>query len=92
MSGAIVLAECADMFRRKADQIIDRAHNAICNAEMSLMHSFTDESHARYGAELAQAQRFLARAVAAKLTWEATEHDDYEEYPEVPETDMDMLL
>jgi hypothetical protein len=80
------------MFRSKADQIIDRAHNAICSAEMSLMHAFTDESKARYGDELFQAQRFLARAVAAKAAWDAIEHDDYEEYPEVPATDMDSLI
>jgi hypothetical protein len=36
-------------FRSKADQIIDDAHNAICNAEMELMHSFTAEYKALKG-------------------------------------------
>jgi hypothetical protein len=56
------------------------------------MHAFTDESKARYGAELAQAQRFLARAIATRNAWDASEHDEYEEYPAVPETDMDVLI
>jgi hypothetical protein len=77
--------------RSKADRFIDLAHNNIANAEMSLMHSFTDEDKAKHGAELAQAQRFLARAVATKRAWDAVEHGDYDEYPDVPETDMDTL-
>ena len=78
-------------FRRKADMFIDRAHNAICCAEMSLMHAFTDEKEAYYRDELAAAQRFLARAVAAKRAWDTTDHDEYEEYPEVPEHDAVLL-
>jgi hypothetical protein len=72
------------MFRRKADQIIDDAHNRICSAEMMLMHSFTDESKATAHDELSKAQRYLRRACDAKRAWDAIEHDDYEEYPEVP--------
>ena len=78
------------MFRRHCDRIIDRAHNAIANAEASLMHSFTDARKAQYGAELAEAQRFLARACEAKRAWDSAEHDDYEDYPHVPETDAEL--
>jgi hypothetical protein len=80
------------MFRREADRIIDRAHCAICNAESSFMHAYTDEDKARYGAEISQAQRFLARAIATRNAWDASDHGDYEAYPEVPETDMDVLI
>lgn len=80
------------MFRRKADRIVDDAHNAICCAEMRAMHAFTDDSKATALAELSQAQRYLARAVAARNAWDAAEHDDYEEYPDVPRTDMDALV
>lgn len=78
--------------RSTADRIIDQAHNAIACAEMQLAHSFTDDAKAKYGDELAQAQRFLARAVATKRAWCAIEHDDYEEYPVVPATDQDILV
>jgi hypothetical protein len=71
------------LFRRKADRIIDRAHNAICSAEMTLMHSFTDEAIAKAHAELNEAQAFLSRAVAARDAWDRVEHDDYEEYPDI---------
>jgi hypothetical protein len=71
------------LFRSKADRTIDRAHNAIANAEMRVMHAFTDESKREALAELTSAQQFLARACEAKRAWNATEHDDYEEYPEV---------
>jgi hypothetical protein len=73
-------------FRRRADQIIDRAHHKIACAEMSVMHSFTDADKQRALDELHQAQRFLRRAVEARDAWDAAPHDDYEEYPDVPET------
>jgi hypothetical protein len=74
-------------FRRKADRIIDRAHHAIACAEMTVQHSFTDADKQRALDELFQAQRFLRRAVEARTAWDAVEHDDYEEYPDVPETE-----
>jgi hypothetical protein len=70
-------------FRRKADRIIDRAHSAIAGAEMTLVHSFTDEAKAKAHLELNEAQAFLSRAVAARDAWDRVEHDDYEEYPDV---------
>ncbi len=79
-------------YRRKADRIIDRAHNAICNAEMTLTHSYTDAAIAKALAELNEAQAFLSRAVAARDAWDRVEHDDYEEYPDVPEkAQLDLL-
>lgn len=72
------------MFRRTADRIIDKAHNAICDAEARLMHSFTDEDKQAAGEELSEAQRYLARAIAARDAWDAVKHDDYEDYPHVP--------
>lgn len=80
------------MFRSKPDRIIDDAHNAIACAEMSLMHAFTDEDKATYGAELSEAQRYLARAVKAKAEWYATDHGDYDVYPDVPRTDQESFL
>jgi hypothetical protein len=80
------------MFRRAADEAIDRAHSAIAACEMSLMHAFTAEDKARFGDELAQAQRFLARAIETRRVWDATDHDEYENYPNVPETDQDNLV
>lgn len=71
------------LFRSKADRIIDRAHNAICGAEMTLNHSFTDDAIAKALAELNEAQAFLARAIAARDAWNSVDHDDYEEYPDV---------
>ncbi len=70
-------------YRRKPDRIIDRAHSAIAGAEMTLMHSFTDEAIAKALADLNEAQAFLGRAVAARDAWDSVEHDDYEEYPDV---------
>ena len=71
------------LFRSKADRTIDRAHNAICCAEMTVMHSFTDESKAAALAELSAAQSFLSRAIAARDEWNSRTHDDYEEYPDI---------
>jgi hypothetical protein len=70
-------------FRTKADRIIDSAHNAIACAEMSVAHSFTPESRQQALDELFEAQKFLRRAVEAKRAWNAIEHDEYEEYPDV---------
>jgi hypothetical protein len=80
-------------FRRTADRVIDDAHNAIASAEMSLMHSYTDEDKARYGRELYEAQKYLSRAIAARDAWDAVEHDDDDEtvYPYVPKTDAEVL-
>ena len=77
--------------RSKADRIIDRAYNAIAAAEMAVSHSFTDEDKATALDRLASAQRFLRRACEAKRAWQAMDHDDFEEYPDVPETDQDDL-
>lgn len=79
------------MFRRTADRVIDDAHNAICSAEMSLMHAYTDDDKARYGAELAEAQRYLGRAIAARNAWDARAAGDDDEavYPYVPKTDAE---
>ena len=71
------------LFRSKAARIIDRAHSNIAGAEMTLNHSFTDEAIAKALVELNEAQAFLTRAIAARDAWDATEHDDYEEYPDV---------
>lgn len=71
------------LFRSKADRTIDRAHNAIACAEMTLMRSFTEETIAKAHEELNAAQAFLQRACAARDAWNATDHDDYEEYPDV---------
>jgi hypothetical protein len=71
------------LFRSKAARTIDRAHNAIAGAEMLVNHSFTDEAKASSLAELSAAQDFLRRAIAARDAWNATDHDDYEEYPDV---------
>jgi hypothetical protein len=80
------------MFRRQADRVVDDAHNAICAAEASLLHAFTDADKTRFGDALAEAQRYLARAIAARTAWDACEHDDYEEYPAVPRTSQPGLL
>jgi len=79
-------------FRRKADRIIDQAHSAIASAEMALMHAHTDYDKAMCGDDLAQAQRFLQRAIATRDAWDATKHDEYEEYPIVPERDFILLI
>ena len=73
------------MFRSKADRIIDAAHNRICSAEMMLAHSFTDEDRQSAHDGLFAAKRFLRRACEARRAWQAVDHDDYEEYPDVPE-------
>jgi hypothetical protein len=73
------------MFRSKADRIIDRAHSRIAGAEVLVAHSFTPEAKQQALDELFAAQGFLRRAVAAKRAWYAVEHDDYDEYPSVPE-------
>jgi hypothetical protein len=70
-------------FRSKADRFIDQAHNAIACAEMTVAHSFTPESKQQALDELFEAQKFLRRAVEAKRAWNAIEHDEYEEYPDV---------
>lgn len=72
------------MFRTKADRIIDEAHNAICDAEILVDHACTDEDKAHALDQLADAQRYLARAVEAKRAWYASAHGDYDEYPDVP--------
>lgn len=73
-------------YRRKPERIIDAAHTAICDAEMRVLHSFTEEDKAQALSELADAQDFLRRAVEARDAWDAVEHDEYEEYPDVPST------
>lgn len=80
----VLVSEVGVMFRRRADQIIDTAHSDIAGAEMMVAHAFTDESMACALDQLASAQRYLTRAVAARDAWGAAEHDDYEEYPDVP--------
>ena len=72
------------MFRSKADRFIDHAHSEIASAEMEINHSFTDADKAKAGANLTSAQRYLSRAVAARDAWNAVDHDDYEQYPNVP--------
>jgi hypothetical protein len=71
------------LFRSKSDRIIDRARSHIAGAEMTLNHSFTDASINSAMAELNEAQAFLGRAIAARDAWNAVEHDDYEEYPDI---------
>jgi hypothetical protein len=71
-------------YRKAYDRPIDDAHSRIAGAEMMLEHSFTDEDRTLALDQLAAAQRYLARAVEAKWAWLAVEHDDYEEFPEVP--------
>ena len=80
------------MFRRTADRVIDDAHNHIAGAEMLIAHAYTDADKARFGAQLAQAQRYLARAIAARNAWDATAHNDDDEcvYPYVPKTDAEV--
>jgi hypothetical protein len=70
-------------FRTKADRFIDQAHNDIACAEMIVAHSFTPESRQIALDQLFEAQTFLRRAVEAKQAWYATDHDDYDEYPDV---------
>jgi hypothetical protein len=77
------LTESHMNFRSKADRIIDDAHNAIATAEMVVQHSYTDESKQKALDDLFEAQKFLRRAVEAKRAWAATEHDEYDEYPDV---------
>ena len=84
--------EESTMFRSKADQIIDRAHSRIANAEMLLAHSFKDGDIQAANDELFAAQRFLRRACDAKRAWQATDHDDYEDYPDVAEEDQYQLI
>jgi hypothetical protein len=74
-------------FRSKADRTIDRAHHQIASAEMMIEHAFTAGARQEALDELFRAQRFLRRAVETKRAWNATSHDDHEEYPDVPETD-----
>lgn len=71
------------LFRSKADRIIDAAHNAIACAEMAIEHSFTDVDKAAGLKQLAAAQNWLRRACDAKRAWNAVEHDDFEEYPDI---------
>jgi len=78
------------MFRRTADRVIDDAHNHICSAEMLLSHAFTDADKARYGAQLSEAQRYLARAIAARNAWDSADQDDEAVYPYVPKTDAEL--
>ena len=82
------------LFRRTADRVIDDAHNRIASAEMALMHAYTDVDKSRYGQELAEAQRYLARAIAARDAWDAGAHtrddDDESTYPYVPKTDAEV--
>ena len=73
-------------YRSTADRIIDRAHHRIAEAEMIVEHSFTDADRAAGLKALAEAQDFLRRACEAKRAWYAVDHDDYEQYPDVPET------
>ena len=71
------------MFRRTADRVIDDAHNHIADAEMRLAHSYTDEDRAEAEQRLSAAQRYLARAIAARDAWDAAGHTDEEVYPYV---------
>jgi hypothetical protein len=80
------------IFRNKADRIIDSAHCRIASAEMMLAHSFTDEQKQAAHDELFAAQRFLRRACETKRAWYAADHDDYAEYPDVPENDQLELI
>jgi hypothetical protein len=73
-------------FRNEADRIIDRAHWAICNAERLAWNATTDASKAIALGKLSEAQRFLARAVAARTAWQSGDHSAYENFPEVPES------
>jgi hypothetical protein len=79
------------MFRSKADQIIDRVHARVANAEMLLAHSFKDGDIQAANDELFAAKRSLRRARDAKRAWQATDHDDYEDYPDVAEEDQYQL-
>ena len=72
------------MFRRKADRIIDSAHHEIASAEMMVNHSFTDADKKAALDYLFEAQQYLRRAIEARNAWDEVEHDDYEEYPDVP--------
>lgn len=79
-------------YRSAADRVIDRAKHKISLAEMRLSHSYTDEDIAAAEAELGSARRYLERAEAAKAEWESKPRGDYEEFPEVPETDQPTLI
>jgi hypothetical protein len=76
------------MFRAHGLKIIDRAHSAIGDAEMRIAHSYTDAQKAEALDELYRAQRFLRRACDTWKLWQATDHDDYEAYPDVPEIEQ----
>jgi hypothetical protein len=68
-------------------KIIYRAKSRVADAEAQLIHSYTPEQIASADDAMASALRFLARAERVQRDWDAVQHDDYEEYPEVPETD-----
>ena len=63
----------------------------MASAEMLLAHSFTDADRQAAHDELFAAQRYLRGACEARAAWQATEHDDYEEYPEVAYDDQYQL-
>ena len=66
------------------DRAIQDAYRRIANAEMLLLHSYTDDDVAGAMNEMAKARRYQQRAVKAKADWQAQDHDDYEAYPGVP--------
>jgi hypothetical protein len=68
-------------------KIIYRARSRVVDAEAQLIHSYTPEQVAEADDAMAAALRFLARAERAQRDWDAVQHDDYEAYPEVAETD-----
>ena len=70
-------------YRSKGDRYIDRAHSEVANAEMMIIHSYTDDARNEADARFASAQAFLRLAVETKRAWDATDHDEYEEYPEI---------
>ncbi len=80
------------MFRRKADVIISQAHVAVCDAEIMIEQARTDEAYQIALDALACAQRFMRRAITARDDWDEHEHDEYENYPDVPETDQLTLI
>ena len=80
------------MFRNAANRAIDAAHSAVAGADMLALHAYTDVDKAYALDQMAEAQRYLARAIATKTAWDASEHDDYEAYPDVPRQLQDTLL
>lgn len=80
------------LYRSSLDRTIDRAHSRIAGCEMSLAHAYTHDSIASAESDLERARDWLARAERAKAEWNATEHGDYDEMPDVPEFFAPALL